>query len=132
MKKLYEMQVLSCGNFRKVYLRADDKAQAVRMIQRKMADIKIIKIEPKGGGDQMAADENVIVLCPSMMQADEAWNEFQKKYKSIIVKAERYPLRAELFNGQTVFFRSERLGRKTPTGVIHGKIVNIKDFELEL
>lgn len=80
----------------------------------------------------MTTEQNVIVLCPSMMQADEAWQEFQKKYKSIIVKAERYPLRVELFNGQTVFFRSERLGRRTATGVISGKIVTIDEFELEI
>lgn len=49
MKRLYEIQLLSDGNHRTVYIRADDKAQAVRMLQRKMQNIKIKRIESKGG-----------------------------------------------------------------------------------
>ena len=127
MKKLYQIQLISSGNHRTVYIRADDMLQSVRMIQRRMNGIKILKIEPIGGDGHMM-DQNVIILCPSMMQADWAWREFQRRYQSIIEKAERYPLRVHLYNGNTVYFESERLGVRPDLGR-RAKIMSMEQFE---
>lgn len=127
MKKLYQIQLISSGNHRTVYIRADDMLQSVRMIQRRMDKIKILKIEPIGGGGHVM-DQNVIILCPNMMQADWAWREFQKRYQSIIEKAVRNPLRVHLYNGNTVYFESERLGVRPDLGH-KAKIMSMEQFE---
>jgi hypothetical protein len=97
------------------------------MIQRRMDKIKILKIEPIGGGDHMI-DQNVIILCPNMMQANWAWREFQKRYHSIIEKAVRNPLRVHLYNGNTVYFESEQLGVR-PDLWRRAKIMSMEQFE---
>lgn len=127
MKKLYQIQLISSGNHRTVYIRADDILQSVRMIQRRMNGIKILKIEPIGGGGHVM-DQNVIILCPNMMQADWAWREFQKRYQSIIEKAQRHPLRVHLYNGNTVYFESEQLGIRPDLGH-RAKIMSMEQFE---
>lgn len=127
MKKLYQIQLISSGNHRTVYIRADDVLQSVRMIQRRMDKIKILKIEPIGGGDHMI-EQNVIILCPNMMQANWAWREFQKRYHSIIEKAVRNPLRVHLYNGNTVYFESEQLGVRPDLGR-RAKIMSMEQFE---
>ena len=127
MKKLYQIQLISSGNHRTVYIRADDMLQSVRMIQRRMNGIKILKIEPIGGGGHVM-DQNVIILCPNMMQADWAWREFQKRYHSIIEKAKRHPLRVYLYNGNTVYFESEQLGVRPDLGR-RAKIMSMEQFE---
>lgn len=127
MKKLYQIQLISSGNHRTVYIRADDILQSVRMIQRRMNGIKILKIEPIGGGGHVM-DQNVIILCPSMMQADWAWREFQRRYQSIIEKAKRNPLRVHLYNGNTVYFESEKLGVRPDLGH-KAKIMTMEQFE---
>ena len=127
MKKLFEIQLISSGNHRTVYIRADDILQSVRMIQRRMDKIKILKIEPIGGGGHVM-DQNVIILCPNMMQADWAWREFQKRYHSIIEKAVRNPLRVHLYNGNTVYFESEQLGVR-PDLRRRAKLMSMEQFE---
>ena len=127
MKKLYQIQLISSGNHRTVYIRADDILQSVRMIQRRMNGIKILKIEPIGGGGHVM-DQNVIILCPSMMQADWDWREFQRRYQSIIKKAKRNPLRVHLYNGNTVYFESEQLGVRPDLGR-RAKIMSMEQFE---
>ena len=127
MKKLYQIQLISSGNHRTVYIRADDMLQSVRMIQRRMNGIKILKIEPIGGGDHVM-DQNVIILCPSMMQADWAWREFQRRYQSIIEKAKRNPLRVHLYNGNTVYFESEQ-SRFRLDLEYNAKIMTMEQFE---
>ena len=129
MKKLYEIQLMSSGNHRTVYIRADGILQAVRMIQRRMNGIKILKIEPIGGGGHVM-NQDVIILCPTMMQADWAWREFQRRYQSIIEKAKRNPLRVHLYNGNTVYFESERLGVRPDLGH-NAKIMTMEQFENE-
>lgn len=127
MKKLYQIHLISSGNHRTVYIRADDMLQAVRMIQRRMNGIKILKIEPIGGGGHVM-DQDVIILCPNMMQADWAWGEFQRRYQSIIEKAKRHPLRVHLYNGNTVYFESEQLGGRPDLGQ-KAKIMTMEQFE---
>ena len=73
-------------------------------------------------------DQNVIILCPNMMQADWAWKEFQKRYQSIIEKAVRNPLRVHPYNGNTVYFESERLGIRPDLGR-KAKIMSMEQFE---
>lgn len=73
-------------------------------------------------------DQNVIILCPNMMQADWAWREFQKRYHSIIEKAVRNPLRVHLYNGNTVYFESEQLGVR-PDLRRRAKIMSMEQFE---
>lgn len=127
MKKLYQIQLISSGNHRTVYIRADDMLQSVRMIQRRMNGIKILKIEPIGGDGRMI-DQNIIIVCPNMMQADWAWNDFCKRYWSIINKAQRHPLRVYLYNGNTVYFESEQLGVWPDLGR-KAKIMTMEQFE---
>ena len=127
MKKLYQIQLISSGNHRTVYIRADDVLQSVRMIQRRMNGIKILKIEPIGGDGRMI-DQNIIIVCPNMMQADWAWNDFCKRYWSIINKAQRHPLRVYLYNGNTVYFESEQLGVWPDLGR-KAKIMTMEQFE---
>ena len=127
MKKLYQIQLISSGNHRTVYIRADDMLQSVRMIQRRMNGIKILKIEPIGGGGHVM-NQNVIILYPNMMQADWAWREFQRRYQSIIEKAKRNPLRVHLYNGNTVYFESEQLGVR-PDLWHRAKIMSMEQFE---
>ena len=127
MKKLYQIQLISSGNHRTVYIRADDVLQSVRMIQRRMNGIKILKIEPIGGDGRMI-DQNIIIVCPNMMQADWAWKDFCKRYWSIINKAQRHPLRVYLYNGNTVYFESEQLGVWPDLGR-KAKIMTMEQFE---
>ena len=128
MKKLYQIQLISSGNHRTVYIRADDMLQSVRMIQRRMNGIKILKIEPIGRDGHMT-DQNIIIVCPNMMQADWAWNDFCKRYWSIINKAQRHPLRVILFNGCTVYFKSEKLGERYDLG-LKAKVITMDEFEM--
>lgn len=75
--------------------------------------------------------KDIIVMCPTVFAATEAFKRFCNKNNHYIEKASKFQRRITLIDGTNVFFKGETEGQRGLIGT-RANIVRIDEFPMEV
>lgn len=71
--------------------------------------------------------KDLMVICPTVVEADQLFRRFCEKNQAIIEKIKKFNHTVTLTNGQNIFFKGETEGQKVLLGY-HGNVISSYEF----